>query len=118
MISCAVERYVRNVLEDVRDLTTPINENGKRLLDLDEYSRGQSERVHAWHKETETAIPVISENVLAHHRVAKKQHKGTEDGLNRIGDEVMGHRREWRSKSKQGEKREKSSISAKSTMRF
>lgn len=117
IILSAVERYVRNVAEDVRDLTTHVNENGKRLLDLDEYSREQSERVKAWHGETETAIHVIGENVLAQHRAAEKQHKGTEDSLNRIGDEVTDHHRESRSKSKQEEKGEKSSISTKSTMR-
>lgn len=35
----AVERYVRNVAEDVRDLKTVINENDKRLLDNSESIR-------------------------------------------------------------------------------
>ena len=33
MILSAVEQYIRNVAEDVRDLKTVINENDKRLLD-------------------------------------------------------------------------------------
>ena len=44
------------------------------------YSRGQSERgeMHVHKRGAETAIPVMSENGLAHHSVAKKQHEGTE----------------------------------------
>jgi hypothetical protein len=32
----AVERYVRNVAEDMHELKAAINENGKRMLELDE----------------------------------------------------------------------------------
>ncbi|MCJ1264869.1 hypothetical protein MMC22_004744 [Lobaria immixta] len=95
----AVERYIRNVAEDVRDLATHVNENGKRLLNLDERTREQSERVNAWHGETETAIHDIGENILAHGNVAKKQHKNTADDLHRIGHDVTNHRHEWRSEA-------------------
>ena len=36
----AVERYVRNSAEDVRDLTAVVNENDKRLLEQNESVRG------------------------------------------------------------------------------
>lgn len=97
---------MKNVAEDVRDLATHINENGKRLLDLDEHSREQSEKVNAWHGETETAIHVISENVLAHNGVAKKRHKHIEDSLHRIesNTDVINHCRERRSEEGQKKK--------------
>lgn len=60
--------------EDDRDLAAHINENGKHLLDLDGYSREQSEK-------TEAAIHVINENVLAHDVVATKRHMYTESRL-------------------------------------
>lgn len=106
IILSAVEHYVRNVGEDVRDLATHIDENGKRLLDLDEYSREQSERVNAWHGETELAIRVISQNVLAHDSVAKNRHKNTEDSLHRIRHDVIDHRQERRNEEKEREKDE------------
>lgn len=106
IILSAVERYVRNVAEDVRELVTHVNENGKRLRDLDEHSREQSERVNAWHGETETAIHVIGDNVLAHDSVAKKRHQKTEAGLHRIGHDVNNHRREWESEANKREKDE------------
>lgn len=93
---------MKNVAEDVRDLATHINENGKRLLDLDEYSREQSERVNAWHGETETAIHVIGENVLAQNGLAKKRHKDIEDSLHRIENDthVIDYSREQEKKGK------------------
>lgn len=79
IIISAVERYVKNIVADVRDLSNHINENGKRLLDLDEHSREQSKTVNAWHGKTETAIDVIGEDVLAYDSVAKKRHKNKTD---------------------------------------
>ena len=100
----AVERYIRNVAEDVRDLATHVNENGKRLLNLDEWTREQSERVNAWHGETGTVIHDISGNILAYGSVAKKQQKNTVDNLHRIRHDVTYHRHEWRSEAKKRER--------------
>lgn len=80
IILSAVERYVRNVAEDVRDLATHINENGKRLLDLDEHSQEQSKRVMAWNAETKTSLHRIEHDVTEHREKwsdeAKKKEKG------------------------------------------
>lgn len=108
VILSAVERYIRNVAEDVQDLSSRLNKNGKRLLDHDEHSREQFERANAWHEKTETAIHVISENVSAHDSVSKKQHKNTEDGLHRIRNDLTDHRHEWRTEEKQKQKGTKS----------
>lgn len=81
--------YVQNVAEDIRDLTT------KRLLDLDENSPEKFKGVNASHGETETAIRVISENVLAQDFVSKGRHKNTEDRLHQIGHGIIDHRRDW-----------------------
>lgn len=99
---------MRNVAEDLRGLATHINENGKRLLDLDKYSREQFDRLDTCHGETKTAIHAVSENVLAHDSIAKKRHKNTEDHLHRIGHDLTDHRHECISKAKQKEKGTKS----------
>ncbi|MCJ1467598.1 hypothetical protein MMC07_006223 [Pseudocyphellaria aurata] len=104
----AIERYVRNVGEDVRDLAALMNENGKRLRDLDEHNRVQSEKVNEWHAGVETAVHVIGENVLSHDKYAKKRHKSIEETLGRIGHDVTDHRLEWNSEAKQREKGKKS----------
>lgn len=108
-IFSAVGRYIRNVVEDVLDLLSRLNKNGKQLLDHDEHSQEQFERANAWHKETETAIHVISENVSAHDSVSKKRHKNTEDVLNQIGNKLTDHHHEWKTGEKEKEKGTKSS---------
>lgn len=107
IILSAVERYVRNVAEDIRELATQLNENGKRLLDLDEYSREQSKRVNVWHGATETAIQTISENVLAHDSVARDRQKNIETNFHQIENKVTDHCREWRSKEEERKKGKK-----------
>lgn len=107
IILSAVERYVRNAAEDVRDLATHVNDNGKRLLDLDEHSREQSKKATTWHKETKTAMDVISEHVLAHDSATKEQHQNIEDGLNQIRYDVKNHSHECKieeEKKKKGKK--------------
>ncbi|KAL2050972.1 hypothetical protein ABVK25_008718 [Lepraria finkii] len=37
VILSAVEKYVRNITEDVRDVRNTVNKDGKRLLDMDEH---------------------------------------------------------------------------------
>ncbi|MCJ1429928.1 hypothetical protein MMC29_007843 [Sticta canariensis] len=98
-ILSAVERHVRNVAEDVRDLAAHINENGKHLLDLDGYSREQCEK-------TEAAILVVNENVLVHDVVATKRHMYTESSLHRIEHGVTDHRDGWRDEVKQKQQRQ------------
>lgn len=63
---------VRNVAEDVRDLAAHINENGNQSLDLDGFSREQSEKVNVWDGETEVAIHVINENCSGSRRGCHK----------------------------------------------
>lgn len=60
--------------------------------------------MNAWHGETELAIRVISQNVLAHDNVAKNRHKNTEDSLHRIRHDVIDHRQERRNEEKEREK--------------
>lgn len=93
---------------DIRDLAAHVNENGKRLLDLDKSSREQFDMVNSWHAETQTAIHAIGENVLAHASISQKRNKNTEESLHRIGHDVTDHRCESRSEAKQREKGKKS----------
>lgn len=99
---------MRNLSEDVRDLAAHINENGKRLLHLDEYCRVQSERANAWHGKTETAIHAINDSVVAHESDAKKRHKSTESSLHQIGHDITGHHHDWENEVKKEEKGMKS----------
>lgn len=76
----AIERYVRNVAEDVRDLRSLSNENGKRLIELDDS---------------------INEKFQAQEHAAKRRHISISDAVHHMGMNIMKHSEAWRSDESQ-----------------
>jgi hypothetical protein len=60
----AIERYNRNASEDIRDVKAAVNENGKRLLDLNERSEGNYKRIKVWHEQTDNHIRTVGDGVV------------------------------------------------------
>ncbi|KAK3176315.1 hypothetical protein OEA41_007638 [Lepraria neglecta] len=68
VILSAVEKYVRNIAEDVRDVGNTVNENGKRLLDMDEHQARNHKEAISWHDETENSIKETGDSLLEYNR--------------------------------------------------
>ena len=65
IIISAVERYIRNVANDVRDIHAIVNENGKRLRDLDCTTRENYEHAKCWRTDTGAKVRATQDLVLA-----------------------------------------------------
>lgn len=65
IITRAVESYIRNVAEDVRDIHTIVNENGKRLRDLDCTTRENYEQAKRWRTDTGGKVRATQDVVLS-----------------------------------------------------
>ena len=76
----AIERYVRNVAEDVRDLKLMSNENGKRLIELDDS---------------------VNEKFQAQEKAAERRHISISDDVHHMGMNIVKHSEEWRSDENQ-----------------
>lgn len=58
-----METYVRNTAEDVGDIKTTINENGKRLLDMDERVFEQGEASKRWQQQIDDNIEQVDSKI-------------------------------------------------------
>lgn len=59
----AVETYVRNTAEDIGDIKTTINDNGKRLLDMDERALEQGEASKRWRQQVDNNIEQVDSKI-------------------------------------------------------
>jgi hypothetical protein len=65
IIISAVQCYIRNVAEDVRDIHTIVEESGERLLSLDCASREHYEHTELWHTDTGAQIRATQDVALS-----------------------------------------------------
>lgn len=65
IVISAVERYVRNVADNVRDIHTTVNESSDRLLSLDGLSREHYEHAERWHADPEAEIRATHDVALS-----------------------------------------------------
>ena len=80
IIISAVERYIRNVACDVRDIRTIVNENGKRLRDLDCTTRENYEDAKCWRADTGAKVRATQDLIFA----IQGDMKSTRIGTNKL----------------------------------
>jgi len=78
MIFSTVNRYVHDIADDVREIHTIVNENGKRLLSLDCLSQEHYEHAKQWHADTEVEIRAAQNVALSIRDDIKTTKTGTE----------------------------------------
>jgi hypothetical protein len=67
----AIEDYVRNCGEDLRDIKTTLNANGKRLLDLDFDSRKRHYNTEDWQGKTAEDLQSLDAAISVHARTTE-----------------------------------------------
>lgn len=65
IIISAVERYVRNVAEDVREIHTMVNKSNEHILNLDRISREYYEHAEQWHADIGAEIRATQDVALS-----------------------------------------------------
>jgi hypothetical protein len=81
IIISAIERYVRNITEDIFDIHESVNENGKRLLGLDSLSREHNEDTKRWRADTEVKLQATQDVVLSIKNDIRRTKTGTVQNL-------------------------------------
>lgn len=94
----AVECYVRNAAEDIRDIYTISNENGKRLLELNEQGQEYHGEARSWHRDLEHTVKA---NLSTQERAAKRRHFSINHELTELGKNITNQGHEWRSNETQ-----------------
>ncbi|OCL06466.1 hypothetical protein AOQ84DRAFT_365778 [Glonium stellatum] len=94
VILSAVERYTRNIAEDVCKLYASINENGKRLLDLDNQVSERQERVEYWHANTSEGVRKVNGDVKVQFQESKCWHQDIREDTKELrnSQEKLEHR--------------------------
>lgn len=93
----AVECYVHNTAEDIRDIQIISNENGKRLLELNEQGREHHGEARLWYRDLGHTVNTIDENLLRQERAAKRRHVSMNHNVHEMGMNIMNQGHEWRS---------------------
>lgn len=100
IILSAVERYIRNVAEDVRDIQANINENGKSLLDVVNNTQEHYKWAKRWHTQTKNEIRQLHDNVSGNFQAIKKLHCNIEDDIHQVAIDIHQHSSEAKIRGK------------------
>lgn len=71
-ILSAIENYIKNAAEDVRDVRQIVNENGKRLREYSERSCQYQEEITSWHRIHGERVGALNAAIETHGTVTKR----------------------------------------------
>ena len=103
VVLSAIKRYVNTANESIRDVKAVVDENRKRLLDLDQQAQVHHKKNKTWQAAASNDISTLTHNFEAHNNAALMQHTETNENIREVGTEILGHNQGWKEEVKRKE---------------
>ena len=97
----AIKFYINNANENLRDIKAAVNENGKRLLDIDQQAQDHHKAVKTWHEAASNEASALAHTLETHNHAALVQHTETNQNIHLVRTDIQGHDQEWKDIVKQ-----------------